>query len=212
MSLKPKHHFLAHYPLLISKIGPVRYLWSMRYEAFHKILKSTANSITSRKNILLTLAIKQQLRFSFRILSESGFSNNIDFSPLWDDIQSLPECNIIVDLLNKEGYLLEDNTYFSVRWAKCNNVMYKVGMVLETPDNHVPSFATIKYIIIVSNHVIYFVVTSLDIIKFDSHKQCYEVEQNSHFLTTLSLSVLKDQKPKIAFRSLNDTKVMILTT
>lgn len=214
MTLKPKHHFLVHYPSLISKIGPVRFLWSMRYEAFHKLLKSTANSITSRKNILLTLAKKQQLRFSFRILSESGFFNNIDFSPIWDDLRSLPEYNIIVELLTKEGYFIEDNPYFSVRWAKCNNTTYKLGMVLGTSDNNeydIPSFAAIKYIIIVSNHIIYFVCTSLNVIKFNSHVQCYEVDENSHFLTILTPSLLRDQKPKIAFRTFNGTK-MILTT
>lgn len=51
--LKPKHHFLLHYPDLIMRAAPVKYTWSMRYEAYHKLLKSTANSVTSRKNILL---------------------------------------------------------------------------------------------------------------------------------------------------------------
>nr|XP_042911096.1 uncharacterized protein LOC122272092 [Parasteatoda tepidariorum] len=33
--LKPKHHFLVHYPRLILEFGPLVHLWSMRFEAKH---------------------------------------------------------------------------------------------------------------------------------------------------------------------------------
>lgn len=113
--LKPKHHLLLHYPDLIAKIGPLRYLWSMRFEGFHQILKSTANSVTSRKNILLTLSKKQQLRFSFQILSKKGFINNVDFSPFWDDISALPEYETIAKLLiEEETSRVEKFSCFSV--------------------------------------------------------------------------------------------------
>jgi len=52
----------------------------MRYEAFHKQLKSTAKIVTSRVNLLLTLCIKQQLKFSYRILSKKCLSNSIEFT------------------------------------------------------------------------------------------------------------------------------------
>jgi hypothetical protein len=41
----------------------------MRFEGKHKELKTTANSTTSRKNIVKTLSLKQQLRLSYRLLS-----------------------------------------------------------------------------------------------------------------------------------------------
>lgn len=56
--LRPKYHFLLHYPLIINLLGPPRYFWSMRYESFHKLLKNTANSVTCRRNLLITLSIK----------------------------------------------------------------------------------------------------------------------------------------------------------
>jgi len=56
--LKPKFPLLLHYPRIMEKVGPVRHIWVMRYEAFHKQLKSTAKIVTSRVNSLLTLCIK----------------------------------------------------------------------------------------------------------------------------------------------------------
>lgn len=48
-NLKPKYHFLIHYPNMMLKMGPLVNLWSMRFEAKHKELKSTAKLSCSRK-------------------------------------------------------------------------------------------------------------------------------------------------------------------
>lgn len=34
-TLKPKHHFLEHYPQPIREFGPVAALWTMRFKAKH---------------------------------------------------------------------------------------------------------------------------------------------------------------------------------
>lgn len=45
----------------------------------NKQLKNTAKIVTYCVNLLLTLCIKQQLKFSYRILSKRGLSNTIEF-------------------------------------------------------------------------------------------------------------------------------------
>eukprot|EP00102_Acyrthosiphon_pisum_P013497 XP_008183097.1 PREDICTED: uncharacterized protein LOC103309442 [Acyrthosiphon pisum] len=67
-SLKPKHHFLVHYPTIIKHSGPPRHYWCFRYEAKHKELKMYARVTTSRKNITLTLAKKYQLKFAQNLM------------------------------------------------------------------------------------------------------------------------------------------------
>ncbi|XP_008185631.1 uncharacterized protein LOC103310138 [Acyrthosiphon pisum] len=57
-NLKPKHHFLIHYPTIIQYSGPPRSYWCMRFEGKHKEIKMYARSTCSRKNITLTLAKK----------------------------------------------------------------------------------------------------------------------------------------------------------
>ncbi len=47
-NLLPKHHFMVHYPACIRKIGPLVHMWSMRFEAKHKVLKNTLKNF---KNI-----------------------------------------------------------------------------------------------------------------------------------------------------------------
>ncbi len=37
--LKPKHHFVEHYPQLIKAFGPLSDVWTMRFEGKHKFLK-----------------------------------------------------------------------------------------------------------------------------------------------------------------------------
>jgi len=66
--LKLKHHHIIHYPMIIQKSGPLSRIWSMRFEAKHKQFKDAANSTSSRKNVLYTLALKHQLHLSYRFL------------------------------------------------------------------------------------------------------------------------------------------------
>lgn len=63
-TLKPKHHFLVHYPTIIQYSGPPRHFWCFRFEAKHREMKIYARTTSSRKNITLTLAKKSQLKFS----------------------------------------------------------------------------------------------------------------------------------------------------
>lgn len=60
--LKPKHHHMVHYLLILKKSGPLHHIWSMRAEQKHRESKLTANVSCSFKNMLKTLMFKNQLR------------------------------------------------------------------------------------------------------------------------------------------------------
>ncbi|XP_066595382.1 uncharacterized protein [Prorops nasuta] len=76
--LKPKHHYLLHYPNVIRRLGPLIYFSSMRFEAKHKELKTYSKIIASRVNAPYTLAFKQQLKLSHRFSSGYGFGDRIN--------------------------------------------------------------------------------------------------------------------------------------
>lgn len=59
-NLKPKHHFLTHYPTVIKKSGPVKNFWMMRMEAKHKFFTEHTEKIKNFKNITKSLAFKHQ--------------------------------------------------------------------------------------------------------------------------------------------------------
>lgn len=63
-----------HYADIMNKIGPLCHIiWSMRFESKHRESKMTAVSITSRKNICYTLALKHQLKLVYKIISQNIF-------------------------------------------------------------------------------------------------------------------------------------------
>lgn len=75
--LKPKYHILLHYVQTIRKIGPPRYTWSFRFEAFHQIFKKYCRNITSRRNICFTLCTKAKMIFIHDIEHENNFKDPI---------------------------------------------------------------------------------------------------------------------------------------
>lgn len=78
--LKPKFHFLTHYQSSIKKFGPAINLWSMRYEAKHRISKISARSSFNKRNICKTLAIKHQLQLN-EIFMKGKLHNAINIGP-----------------------------------------------------------------------------------------------------------------------------------
>lgn len=79
-NLKPKYHFLLHYIGCIKKSGPLKYLWSMRYEAKHQEIKKYAKNVPSRRDILYSIAIKQCLKFSKFITDNNAFEFITNFN------------------------------------------------------------------------------------------------------------------------------------
>lgn len=108
-SLKPKHHIMTHYAQIIKKIGPLKHIWSMRLEAFHKVLKNISDATASRKNIALTNAKKNQLMFAFRLLKNGVLLNK--------SVQgSGVDINILDEKFSELHHLtFEFSHYFSVK-------------------------------------------------------------------------------------------------
>ena len=57
----PKCHFLLHYPRLMIRFGPLRFLWCMRFEAYHQRIKKLQKEIRTLKIYLILWLIE----FSF---------------------------------------------------------------------------------------------------------------------------------------------------
>ena len=49
--LTAKFHYMLHYREQILRHGPLRHLWSMRFEAKHQTLKRTLSTSKNRKNL-----------------------------------------------------------------------------------------------------------------------------------------------------------------
>ena len=51
IKLRPKHHFICHYPDLIRKLGPLKNLWTLSFEQKHQYFKNKAKTIRNFKNV-----------------------------------------------------------------------------------------------------------------------------------------------------------------
>lgn len=63
--LRPKHHFLIHYPELILKFGPLIKVWTLRFESKHTFFKRRIRSIKNFLNVTKSLSVSHELFQSY---------------------------------------------------------------------------------------------------------------------------------------------------
>ncbi len=59
--LRPKHHYVTHYPELTVQFGPLIRLWTLRFESKHTYFKQCSRKLHNFKNICSTLVERHQL-------------------------------------------------------------------------------------------------------------------------------------------------------
>lgn len=109
-TLKPKFHFLVHYPRILKNNVPCVHYWGMRFESRHKELKNIVQSTSSLKNLLVTIAKKEMLKFCYLINNDENSNDKIDKSIERDQVE-------FCEILYKVGMyiiidLLKDNKQF----------------------------------------------------------------------------------------------------
>lgn len=92
-NLKPKFHYLLHYPMIMENVGPLINIWSMRFEGKHKESKTATEAITSRKNICYTLVLKSQLKVSYQFYHKiNDFAVVFKFGKVLNIPESKKQC------------------------------------------------------------------------------------------------------------------------
>lgn len=91
VSLLPKHHYLVHYPQMISCFGPLISLWSMRFEAKHSFFKQVVHHSNCFKNMTCLLAVKYQFMLAYNTHSSNLKRSSLEVT----NVSAMP-----VDVLN----------------------------------------------------------------------------------------------------------------
>lgn len=172
-SLKPKHHFLVHYPRIIQMVGPLKHIWSMRNEAKHRDFKKAASSIYSRVNICHSLAVRSQLKFAERLISQKGVTKEIEIGT-----------GCIVNVSDMEHFELFSNSLppgfrgsvFSANWV-IKRIHLKIGcvVIISLDDECAPLFGVIRHIFVDSLRNVLIVLSHLITVGFDEHYHAFEV-------------------------------------
>lgn len=125
--LIPKEHFLTHYATAIRKMGPLKNLWTMRFESKHKFFTNAARRTHNLVNINKTLALEHQKQIC---LKKFAIQDNVEPSK-----KSLPFLKHN-DFTKYESFLnsLDENIEFDrlhvLPFLKINTYLYKKGLVL----------------------------------------------------------------------------------
>lgn len=162
---------MLHYPNLIDKFVPISHLWSMRYEAKHRISKIAARSSFNMRNICLSLALKHQLQLN-EILLNSKLCKSIIVGPrkILNSIKMLK----VQTELNFDSEI----PLICVKSAKVKGTHYKFKTILTKNifENEYPIFASIKNVFLFRSDAIILEVSLLIRICFNEHLFSYEVK------------------------------------
>ena len=165
-NLIPKHHFMIHYPACMRKIGPLIHMWSMRFEAKHKVFKNTLKNF---KNITKSLAKKHQMAIGYHW--ETSPLNHVEYGPL----KSFYVDNEVGDLFTQAMHGAVPNDIFYTNWVTICGTEYRTGLVVCSKiECEMPVFCKIQKVLLVDS-VIYFLVSKLEVDHFSEHFHAYLV-------------------------------------
>ncbi|XP_040071113.1 uncharacterized protein LOC120843732 [Ixodes scapularis] len=141
--MKPKLHYLLHYPEYISQFGPPQRYWAIRLEAKHPYLKAVASKVKNFKNIAKTLSHRHQLLQAYE-LGSSMKNESIQVTGMEVvETASLLEgiTAALPDLLCNEAMLT------CVETAVFNRCNYRAGDVFVITNGKTPQFGKINFVL-----------------------------------------------------------------
>lgn len=172
--LRPKHHYISHYPSLIISFGPLKHLWTLHFESKHRYFKNIIKHSQNFKNITQLLSIKHQL------LQSSCSMNIYRMSVIADKTVEYISENFSCDISSVITDYFHHNPHENFRYVASQvtfkGIKYKRDMCVCVGKN-VDGFFTlckIKYFLVNNSYTnIYFVDITTDII-YDSNFGIYE--------------------------------------
>ena len=192
-SLTPKMHFLLHYNHAISYLGPLSKIWSMRFEGHHKVFKDIARICKNRINMPFSLSLRYQLKK----YSQNFISNNVCTTvkiPKKFTLLSNYDSNFREDVYMRFG-----NELVKVyNWVMYNNIRYsKDCIILISSNEHGTVFGCIKFILSITNNIVFAYEKLKKSEYFNRHYFAYEidVEKNDMIDYINSEELLKSEHP-----------------
>ena len=79
-SMKPKFHYIIHYPQLMMKFGPLVHCWSLRFEGKHLYFKELSHHTKNRRNLCKTLATRHEYYQAWMRTTRTDFVNVVEHS------------------------------------------------------------------------------------------------------------------------------------
>ena len=194
--LRPKHHFMVHYPRALRELGPLRQYWSMRFEAKHNPFKQIAHVICNFKNIPKSLAQRHQMKVCELMLSHTGpFSSALEVGPGTSELLlTLEDADAIATELG--GYSLYDDI-FVAKWIRYYGTTYRKGMivVIAKSDELEPLFGRIIHVLVIEGTSVKLIVQPWSTDYFSQHFHAYGVQPILNKIIAIGIDDLVDFHP-----------------
>lgn len=147
----------------------------MRFEGENRTKKLYAGSITSRRNLALSICRKEQLKFAGRLISKKGFEVDINAGPKINGSKISPEMEAIRNSLSKP--------FNFVKWISLNSIRFQRDCVLhigyEENVYNEPILCLLKGCLYLDTKNIFLIVEkSLHDIHYSNHYHCYVTKKN----------------------------------
>lgn len=188
-TLKPKHHYLRHYPALILKFGPLIRLWTMRFESKHSYFKQCARHLKNFKNICHTFSQRHQMLQAY--LLEGSVYQTLqvkESSVFYCELYSEP----IKDAVRLFGFT-DTNTRASEE-IEYKGTLYKRGQFLVTRNVDSMEFGELLLIFLKHDTIIHFLMRVF-IAEFLPDYHMYSVHKQSDTIQCVNISDLADFYP-----------------
>ncbi|XP_026099560.1 uncharacterized protein LOC113070477 [Carassius auratus] len=202
--LRPKHHFLEHYPWLTTAFGPLVFLWTMRFEAKHRFFKRIVRQTGSFRNILKTMARKHQSMIAYHIHDANILRPKLSLSRMTQVAVEVLKDSIKESFVNKfprEAVVSMTNKVTILGTDYCVGMLLPFGSTGGLPD-----FGEILQIIIVHESPVF--VLKLLSGWYHEHLRCFKVEPKGE-IEVVQHSEMKDAYPLAAYNTLHGRMVSL---
>lgn len=183
----PKHHIMIHYPNAIRKMGPLIYLWSMRFEAKHGYFKNLINKLRNFKNIPQTLCMRHQINQFIK--NENLYKMSINVGPL--NIFDLNDY-AFKDIITNELDIPNSVKVHETKHLKYGFLYKPSFFICVNKNNRLPIFQEIIKIILLDEHP-FFITKSWDTMEFVTNLNAFlVVPGNDISICDLKLLIYKE--------------------
>lgn len=173
--LKPKHHFMTHYPSATLLYGPLIHLWVMRFEAFHNFSRRLSHIVCNFQNVSKTLAHRNQMLLCYNLMSKKTLvEKTIEVGP--GESVLLASLENAATIAQNLGIALYDEIYVA-KWCKVHGTEYRKNLMvlLDKADDGAPVFGKIMHVLSFRSTVS-FICELWQSVGFDRHYHAYIVQ------------------------------------
>lgn len=187
--LRPKNHYIEHYPELIKAFGPLSDIWTMHFEGKHKFFKQVIRNAQNFRNVVLTLAVKHPKMMAYYLDTSSFFKPSAEMDKVTTAlITSYPENvqQVFRQRVPQLATVLVASSVFVDGIRYCTDMIPSVGSC-----SGLPTFMQIKQIVAINTDVLF--VCNTMTVWYHEHLRSFEVcYSTSPSLCVVQLKELND--------------------